>query len=183
MGWLLFLMCYFQAGFNHWYPERYFQNVNRWISQDSLHIQGQSALVGVMAWYQSISHKTRYMYCLNSLILLVQKPEYSRIHPSISIFRSGCNQCPILWGWQNNEINSLATDALAPWVTLLSAAMVPVLAIHDKQILVLHDERFQLPSPPQCRDIIENANIFVFAKINSAQKGLTLYMLNFSVGT
>ena len=57
-----------------------------------------------------------------------------------------------------NLVNTIAADGLAPWVARPSAAMV--LNMQDKQVLVFHEEGFQLPVSSLWWEIIENANIF-----------------------
>ena len=48
----------------------------------------------------------------------------------------------IFW---DNQVNTIAADALATCVARSSAAMI--LIMQDKQVLVIHEERFQLPVP------------------------------------
>ena len=56
------------------------------------------------------------------------------------------------------QINTIAADALDPYITMTSAAMV--LMVQDKQIIVFLDERFQLPALFQ---LSEMKYIFIFS--------------------
>ena len=64
----------------------------------------------------------------------------------------------------------MTADALAPRVARASAAMV--LTMEDKQILVFHEEGFQLPVPSPFCEKLE-----IFSKINSASKLFSIYSL------
>ena len=58
----------------------------------------------------------------------------------------------------------MAGDALAPCVPGTSAVMV--LIMHDKQVLVFHEDGFYLSVSSECHEMIDNANIFLcFKKI------------------
>ena len=63
-----------------------------------------------------------------------------------------------------NLVNTIAADGLAPWVARPSAAMV--LNMQDKQVLVFHEEGFQLPVSSQWWEIIENANMYLLSFVN-----------------
>ena len=52
----------------------------------------------------------------------------------------------------------MAADAQAPCIGSPSAAVV--LTMHDKQVLVFHEEELQLPVPFSCWEIIQTANTF-----------------------
>ena len=54
-------------------------------------------------------------------------------------------------------INTMAADALVMEGTRSSATVV--LNMLDKQVLVFHQEEFQLPVPSQCRDIKKTIQI------------------------
>ena len=58
-----------------------------------------------------------------------------------------------------NEINTIAADPLAHCVTKPSAAML--FTVMGKQILIFHQEGFQVPAPSQCLELIENANVIL----------------------
>ena len=51
--------------------------------------------------------------------------------------------CAENWILQENNINTLAADTLAPCVTRSSAAMV--LSIQDKFVFVFFEEEFEVP--------------------------------------
>ena len=71
-----------------------------------------------------------------------------------------------------NEVNTLAADALAPCVARSSAAML--FNVHNRWVLIFHEEGVQPAVPSQCWAMIGNINIFcIFPKIHSAQQGLT----------
>ena len=52
----------------------------------------------------------------------------------------------------------MAADVLAPDVAKASAAML--LTLQDKEVLVIHKERFQLSSSSQIWEMIDNTNIY-----------------------
>ena len=52
----------------------------------------------------------------------------------------------------------MVADALAPLVARPSATML--LTMEDKQVLVIHKVRFQLPLPSEFWELLENLNIF-----------------------
>ena len=64
----------------------------------------------------------------------------------------------------------MPADALAPCVARSSAAMV--LAMRNGQVLVFHEEGFQLPVSCQCRGLTEDVNMFLFPLRNLARNGL-----------
>ena len=66
-------------------------------------------------------------------------------------FSSSGAETGTFWKYQ---VNIMVADALAPYVARPSAAMV--LMVWDKQALVFHGERFQLPAPSKCWEIKQN---------------------------
>ena len=58
---------------------------------------------------------------------------------------------------QDNLVNKVTADALAPCITKSPAAMV--LYKQDKQVLVFWMEKFQLPEHSQCSEIRQVTNI------------------------
>ena len=65
----------------------------------------------------------------------------------------------------------MAVDALAPWVSRPSTAVMELI-VQDELVLVLNKEGFQQPVPFQCWEIIENANIYIYIfKTNQQGKG------------
>ena len=87
----------------------------------------------------------------------------------------------ILWLWmavnpsgaeirifQENKVNTISADDLAPWNPRQSATIL--LTSQNEQILVLHEEEFQLLVSSQCYKKCKY--IFMFPNINSAWQGL-----------
>ena len=62
----------------------------------------------------------------------------------------------LLLGLWENQVNTMAADALDPCVTRSSAAMI--LNMPDKQVC---GERCQLPLWSRCWEMIKNANVFL----------------------
>ena len=60
---------------------------------------------------------------------------------------------------QQNKVNIMAAEALAPCVARTSAAMV--LNMQNKQVFAFYEERFHLRQPYQCWERIDNANIIL----------------------
>ena len=52
----------------------------------------------------------------------------------------------------------MPSDAMAPCVTRASA----VLIVHNKQVLIIHEERLQLPVESQSRNYKKSKNILMF---------------------
>ena len=75
--------------------------------------------------------------------------------------------------FQENYVNTLAADA---WALALSAAMV--LTVRNKQVLVYHEEEFQLPVPSQSREIIRKLQTYFMFSKNSAWPGLRIASLS-----
>ena len=69
------------------------------------------------------------------------------------------------WYWkqnfQNNLVDAMAADALAPCLARPSSTIV--LSMQDKWNLGFHKEGFQLPVPSHCWEMIESANILFAA--------------------
>ena len=59
--------------------------------------------------------------------------------------------------FQDNDVNAMAADALAPYITRTPAAMI--LTIHDERMCSFEEEDCQLPATYQCRGIIANAHV------------------------
>ena len=79
----------------------------------------------------------------------------------------------IVWG---SQVNTIAADALPPYITRTSSAMI--LKIQDKLIHIFHKEGLQLPAPSQWWVIKENVNMFLcLLEISSTQQGLTYWPL------
>ena len=54
----------------------------------------------------------------------------------------------------------MTADAMAPCVARASAVMM--LTLQDKRTLVFNEEGFQMPTPSQGWEMLENGNIFLF---------------------
>ena len=61
--------------------------------------------------------------------------------------------------FRNNWVNTIATDALAPYIPRSSETML--LAMSDKWFLVFHEVGFQLLVPSQYWETMENVNAFL----------------------
>ena len=59
--------------------------------------------------------------------------------------------------FRDSKVNTMSDDV--PTITSASAALT--LTYYNKRVLVFHDGGCQLPAPFQCREIIENTNIFL----------------------
>ena len=70
----------------------------------------------------------------------------------------------------DNQDNTIAADALAPFIAKASAAMV--LIMQDSLVLVFHREGFHYSIPSQCQEIIENANVFLYFLYKKKEKKL-----------
>ena len=62
----------------------------------------------------------------------------------------------ILLGSKQNEVKTMAADALAPCI--ITASLTKVLAMWDKWLLVFHEESFNLPVPSIDYKMLENVN-------------------------
>ena len=73
------------------------------------------------------------------------------------------------------RVSAMAVDVLNPLVARSSVAMS--LTILSKRVLVFHKEEFQLPLPPECWGIMENANT-TKPNLNVSRLVLQLSLLN-----
>ena len=83
--------------------------------------------------------------------------------------------------FKDKMVNTMTVDVLAFSVARTSAAMV--LTVQYSYVLVFLEERFQLPVPSQCWEIIENINIYFFVshrKFNTTRVNcrLRIYLFN-----
>ena len=87
---------------------------------------------------------------------------------------------------QDRLIFNMGIPILIRWnlytETVPRSSAVMVLTMHYKWVIVIHKEGFQLPQPYQFWEMIENANIFLFLKINSAWLNLAVVMDIFGLG-
>ena len=61
--------------------------------------------------------------------------------------------------FQANSVNFMAADTLAPWITRSSTTSIFIM--HDKWVLIFHEDRFQQSVPSHSHEMIENTNIFL----------------------
>ena len=126
----------------------------------------QSTLVQVMAWCrQATSHYLSQCWPRSISPYGITRPQW--------VNTSGAETGI----FQDHEVNTMAADALAPWVARTSATTV--LTVQDKWLLALHEEGFQLPVPSCYWERVENANMFLyFIKLIQATRVKTPQLLN-----
>ena len=73
----------------------------------------------------------------------------------------------------------MAADALAPYVTRTSVAMI--LTMWNRWVLVLFEEGFQIHASYQCGEMTQCKYMFMFPLKNLARKGLSVLDLGSTV--